>query len=239
MSATTSSTSVSSMLNQSGYLQESTTTSGLGKDDFLKLLVTQLQYQDPLNPMDDKEFVSQMAQFSSLEQLTNINDGIEKMSTVSSRQELLSAVNYIGKDVVAEGSQVSKSGESLSTITYTIESAAKAVTISIYDASGNIVQSYSQGAQNAGSYSMIWDGTNYLGGKADDGLYTVTVGAETASGESLLVDLMVSGTVTGVQTSADGTNQVVLSDGRVVNLADVKQIIEKQTASDSTSESSS
>lgn len=239
MSTTSSASSVTSLLDQSSFLQDSQSSSNLDKDDFLKLLVTQLQYQDPLNPMDDKEFVSQMAQFSSLEQLTNLNDSMEKMADVTSRQDLYGAVNYIGKDVVAEGNQISKTDGSLSTITYTIESPAKQVTVSIYDGSGNIVQSYVQGAQSAGSYSVIWDGTSYTGGTASNGVYTVTVSAEASSGSSILADLMVSGTVTGVQTGTDGTSQVVLSDGRVVDLANVKQVIEKQTASNASSGSAS
>ena len=66
----------------------------LGKDAFLKLLVTQLQNQDPLNPLDDKEFIAQLAQFSSLEQMTNISEGITSLTDKTAQQDMLSAVNY-------------------------------------------------------------------------------------------------------------------------------------------------
>ena len=79
----------------------SSSTSGLGMDAFLQLLVTQLQYQDPLDPMDDKEFVAELAQFSSLEQLTEINSGIEGLSTLTQEQQMIGAVNFIGKTIDA------------------------------------------------------------------------------------------------------------------------------------------
>ena len=71
----------------------------LGKDAFLKLLVTQLQNQDPLNPLDDKEFIAQLAQFSSLEQMSNVAAGITALTEKTAQQDMLSAVNYIGKEV--------------------------------------------------------------------------------------------------------------------------------------------
>lgn len=78
----------------------------LDKDDFLKLLITQLTHQDPLNPMEDKEFIAQMAQFSSLEQLTNLNAGLESMTNFA----MTNAVNYIGRTVTFYNSD----GEELS-----------------------------------------------------------------------------------------------------------------------------
>ena len=76
-------------------------------DSFLQLLVTQLEYQDPLSPMDDKEFVAELAQFSSLEQLTEINTGIDNLATQGTQQQLLGAVNFIGKTIEATGNAVS------------------------------------------------------------------------------------------------------------------------------------
>ena len=81
----------------------------LGKDAFLKLLVTQLQHQDPLNPLDDKEFIAQLAQFSSLEQMNNISEGITSLVKKTQEQDMLNSVNYIGKEVTASGHSVTKS----------------------------------------------------------------------------------------------------------------------------------
>ncbi|OLS37478.1 flagellar hook assembly protein FlgD [Alkalihalophilus pseudofirmus] len=92
-------------INESYFLQNQPKPSSntgqnmLGKDDFLKLLITQLQNQDPTNPMDDREFIAQMAQFSSLEQMTNINNTIQKFVDVQTSQSLVQFSELIGKEV--------------------------------------------------------------------------------------------------------------------------------------------
>ena len=70
--------------------------SNLDKDSFMLLLVTQFKYQDPLNPMEDKEFISQMAQFSSLEQLMNLNTSMESLTTATNNEQMINATSYIG-----------------------------------------------------------------------------------------------------------------------------------------------
>ena len=104
----------------------------------LTLLAAQLGHQDPLNPMEDKEFTAQLAQFSQLEQLTNINEGIGKMIDAGDRQEVLSAVSFIGKDVRAEGNVLSKSGDSVSDAYYTLESPVANIYVNIFDSWGNV-----------------------------------------------------------------------------------------------------
>lgn len=105
-------TSVNNILGQAeNEFQSAVKKSGnadLGKDAFLQLLVTQLKHQDPLNPMDDKEFVAQLAQFTSLEQLMGINTGVTSMNEAFKQQQMMNAVSYIGKDVLASGDQISK-----------------------------------------------------------------------------------------------------------------------------------
>lgn len=82
--------------------------STLDKDSFLLLLVTQFKYQDPLNPMDDKEFIAQMAQFSSLEQLMNLNTSMEGLTDATNNQQMINATSYIGKRVSVTGNTVGK-----------------------------------------------------------------------------------------------------------------------------------
>ena len=127
--ASTSSSTASSTSSSSG-------TSKLGMDAFLQLLVTQLQYQDPLSPMDDKEFVAELAQFSSLEQLTEINTGIEKLSTIGQEQQLLGAVNFIGKTIEANGTAVSLSEGTASAVTFTLPEDASTCLVNVLDSTG-------------------------------------------------------------------------------------------------------
>ena len=80
----------------------------LDKNAFMLLLVTQFKYQDPLNPMDDKEFVSQMAQFSSLEQLINLNTSMGSLTTATNNDQMINATSYIGKEVTVSGNSIGK-----------------------------------------------------------------------------------------------------------------------------------
>lgn len=204
--------------------------SALGKDAFLKLLVTQMKTQDPLNPMDDKQFVAQLAQFSSLEQLTNINSGIDKLNTATTQQQMFSAASFIGKEVKAKGSSVSKAGDNAGAIYYTLPEAATKVSINIMDANNNIVKTVDIGAKAAGEHTYQWDGRNFSGQKVADGLYNVGVTTQRADGRSMLVDLSVTGVVNGV-TSENGVFMLSTQDGRKVRFTDVQGIVTPKTSS--------
>ena len=199
--------------------------SELGKEAFLELLVTQLEHQDPLNPMDDREFTAQLAQFSSLEQLTTIASGIEALQEDNGRQEMLSAVSFIGKSVTADGSQISKSGDDIGKVYYEFDDVAAKMYINIYDQNGNIVYSANALSKQPGSYEFTWDGTNYMGSKAPDGVYQVSIAAEGVNGEAVLVDTQVSGVVAGIQ-NVNGQTYLRLEDGRMLDFVDVTQVVD-------------
>lgn len=208
----------------------STTDKGtLGKDEFLQLLVTQLQHQDPLNPLDDKEFIAQLAQFSSLEQMNNIAAGIETLNTTLTKQDSLSAANYIGKDVVAEGNSVTKIDSSVTPLYFTLEDAASQVKINVYDGNGNIMKTETLNSMQAGEYNFTWDGLDYNGKQAANGQYSVYFAAEDANGDSVFVDTQVSGTIVGITKSADGT-YFKLSDGRTVSFDSISMISQPVTS---------
>jgi len=197
----------------------------LGKQDFLNLLVKQLQYQDPLNPMDDKDFVAQLAQFSSLEQLTNISTGIDSLIKAQGRQEMMNAVGFIGKEVKATGDTLSKSGTSTSKLYYTLPGDAASVTINVMDANGNIVRSEPKGAQTAGEHSFAWDGKDYNGKKVDDGYYSVGITTARSDGKSMMVSTSVTGIVSGVTTDTNGQYVLSMTDGRLVPFTDIQGIV--------------
>lgn len=201
----------------------------LGKDAFLQLLVTQLTNQDPLNPMEDKEFVAQLTQFSSLEQLTNISEGIEGMADSTQREEQLSSVGYLGKDVRASGDTIAKSGDSISTLYFDLDEPIVGGYVNIFDSGGNILNTLTLGAMQAGTYQVEWDGTDYDGNTAPDGVYYTAMAAEAPDGSAVLVDTDVAGRVTGIHTDESGT-YLRLSDGRVVNFTNVKEVVEATSA---------
>jgi Flagellar hook capping protein len=141
---------------QGGFYGADTTAKNdvLGKDAFLKLLVTQLQNQDPLNPLDDKEFIAQLAQFSSLEQMTNISSGITSLTEKTGQQDMLSAVNYIGKEVTAEGSEMTKGENYVTPVYFTLSGAASQVYANVYDANNNLVRTEKFTSMQAGEFAF-------------------------------------------------------------------------------------
>ena len=204
--------------------------SSLGKDDFLKLLVEQLKVQDPLNPMDDKEFVAQLSQFSSLEQLTNISTGVSSLATIGNQQVALGAVGFIGKTVKATGDSVTKNGSAISAVTYTLGETAAKVSVNILDANNNIVRTVDLGGKAAGEQTFQWDGKSSSGTTMPDGIYKIGLSAQKADGTALLTAMSVTGAVTGAGNQ-DGVFKLKLADGRSVSLADIQEVVSSATTS--------
>lgn len=230
--------------SQSGFYESSTSSSSsdsnsaLDKDDFLQLLVTQLQNQDPLNPLDDKEFIAQLAQFSSLEQMNNIATGLDTLNETVSKQDALSASNYIGTYVAADGNTVSKLDDGITPLYFTLNDDAVSVTISVYDKNGNIVSSEVLDAMQEGEYTFSWDGLNYNGDEVANGQYDVYFAALKDDDSSVLVDTEVTGQIIGITKGDDGV-EFTLNDGRSVSFDDITmltQLTSSSSDSDSTSE---
>ena len=210
--------------------------SELDKEDFLTLLVAQITHQDPMNPMDDKAFTAQLAQFSSLEQLTNINDGITALGDNAERQQILGAVGYLGKTVRAGGSSMAIVDGETSTLYYGFEETAASVLINIFDPDGNLVRTDTLEGKQPGVYEYDWDGKDWKGEAMPDGVYMVGMAAVGADGESMLIQTEVSGEVAGVQTYGD-TFMLRLKDGRYVDFNNVFEIVDpNKTILDTTEE---
>lgn len=208
------------------YYGENKTTgnSELGKEEFLTLLVAQLSNQDPLNPMDDKEFTSELAEFSSLEQLTNISAGIEALAETDSMQEMVSAASFIGKTIRSEGDSISIVGGEVSHLYFEIDEQMAVGYVNIFDSSGNLVRTDYLSPAQAGFYQYDWDGLDYEGETMADGVYYAYMAAEGVTGDAILTTTDVSGQVAGVQ-AVGGSYYLRLTDGRVVNFMDVKEVV--------------
>jgi flagellar basal-body rod modification protein FlgD len=169
-------------------------TKSLGKDDFLQMLVAQLQNQDPLSPMDGTDFVAQLATFSSLEQLTNMNSQLAMQGLYQATMINTQAVNLLGKEVTVSqdnGFQVSGNAADFS---YNLIVPAENVSIVIYDSSGKAVDRIEAGKQEAGLQTMTWSR-----GSNAEGLYSYGVEAYDINGNRLPVETMMTGNVTAVQ----------------------------------------
>ncbi len=214
----------------------STTTSNifnsqLDGNAFLRLFLTQLQYQDPTNPMESYEMASQLAQFSSVEKLTNINSSLAQLESALSSIGNAQMVGLIGKEIVAQSNALQVTDGTASNATYSFEldsGDTASVTITIADANGNVVRTKDLTGQAGGDYKVDWDGLDDSGNKVGDGSYTFTVKALSSGGNA--VD--VTSTVTGVAYSyrldqsspyliLDGPNGVKVSTGNLIAITQV------------------
>jgi len=195
----------------------------LTSEDFLTLLVTELEYQDPTEPMDNVEMVNQLTQYSQLDQLTSMNDSLTELMDSLTTMTATSGLSYLGKEVEASGYTVTVSGDDISTLYYELEDDAASLSCNIYNSSGSIVASLTSDDVEAGSYSFTWDGTDYNGDAVDDGTYTVVITATDSDGDDVDVDTTTTGTVTGISTTDDGI-VLELDDGRTVNMSDVTYV---------------
>ncbi|VBB42475.1 Flagellar hook capping protein FlgD [uncultured Desulfatiglans sp.] len=199
---------------------------GLEKDDFLRLLVTQLQYQDPLNPMDSTEFTAQLAQFSSLEQMNNLNKQMEYLLMYQSSINNSQSVDFIGKEIQAAINAFEVNNSEISKLSYAIDSDVSIVTVNIYAEDGNLLRSLNQGAANAGKHEIDWDGKDANGNTVPDGIYTFEVKAVDNKGNDVQTKNFVSGQVTGI-TFEEGTTYLLLG-GLKVPVGAVVEILSAQ-----------
>jgi flagellar basal-body rod modification protein FlgD len=180
----------------SSYLSQDKVTEQ--KNMFLKLLVKQLQYQDPLNPMENTEFTAQLAQFSQLEKLTTMSNNIEQMAKFQNSMNSMQAVLYIGKQVSASGNTINYSGGE-SVISFKLESNASAVNVKIYNSEGTVVRTIEVGNALAGDISCTWDGKDINGESLSPGTYYFGIEATDYNGAAVNATTYTNGTVTGVR----------------------------------------
>lgn len=200
----------------------------LGKEDFLNLLIAQLQHQDPLDPTDSVEFTAQLAQFSSLEQLGNVNDNLEKLELYQASINNSQAVSFIGKQIVARGNGLQVTGGSPVNCEFDLPGDAGMVTVSIYDATGGFVRTIDALNLSSGRHSISWDAKDQNGNTVSDGLYRFEMMAEDPGGNPVSVTTYSSGKVTGV-TFEENTTYLV-SGERKIPVGDVIQVNLEQDA---------
>lgn len=178
----------------------------LGKEDFLTLLVAQLQNQDPLNPADPTEFTAQLAQFSSLEQLFTVNDRLEELSSANAQMEKYSTLSLIGKMIAVAGDSFSleQDGQAIS-LGYGLEGNASNVTLQIQDQTGGIVALIPGTETSAGQHFVTWDGTGLNGEPLPAGDYRLVVSALDATGQGMNASPLVSLKVQGVDLTSPVT----------------------------------
>jgi flagellar basal-body rod modification protein FlgD len=152
------------------------------KDDFLQMFVTTLKYQDPLNPMSNEQFASQLASFSQLEELQNMNTSMDNMlnSNLLMTQSINNslATTFIGKEVKTSGSDFQyKTGDGDKTLNFNLEANSTKVNVKVYNESGDLVRTIEKSNFEKGKSSVEWDGRTDAGSVAGDGKYRYIVEA--------------------------------------------------------------
>ena len=168
-------------------------------DTFLTLLTTQLQNQDPLEPLDTNQFTAQLVQFAGVEQSIKTNDNLEKLAALSSANTVTSAVSFIGKAVTAAGDTTQLvNNKAAWSYTSPVESAEAKV--SIFDQFGTLV--YSEDANlDAGTNTLFWDGRRNDGSLAPSGSYRISIDAKDKDGNNISVDTTIGGIVEAVDVT--------------------------------------
>jgi len=203
----------------------STASSSMGEDEFLQILVAQLENQDPFNSMDTTEMIGQLTQFSMLEQLTEMHETLTSSLSAQTLQTATSSVSYIGKTVMASGYELSVEDGEVSQTTYTLSDDAASLKAYIYDEDGALVRTVDIGATDAGTYDFAWDGKDDDGNAVSDGTYSIAIAGADADGNDLTASTTVSGVVNGVSVES-GSIMLTLKDGREVSLTNVQSVVD-------------
>jgi len=205
-----------------GTTKTAKTTTQESEDRFLKLLVTQMKNQDPLNPLDNAQVTSQMAQLSTVTGIEKLNTALQAMSSSFASSQSLQAAGMIGRNVLAPGSNL----QLLNGMTvggFDLKQSVDSAVVKIKDAAGNVLHSVDMGAQKEGSVMFQWDGVTDSGVNAPNGSYTFEVSAA-QGGQKVEVENLALGKVGSVSLGAAGVvlNTDVLG---AVDVAKVRQIL--------------
>ena len=174
----------------------------LGRDVFLRLLVTQLESQDPTNPVENEDFIAQLAQFTSLEQTTNINENLESLIGQNDQQNKLDLVNLIGREISAQGNIVPLQSTGDVTLAYVLEENAENVEIDIVNENGTVIRRFSNlGVHEAGPQNIVWDGEDQNGDRVDAGVYRFLPKAVNRDGGQVLATTFMRDIVKSVMIS--------------------------------------
>ena len=217
---------ISKLLQPPSQAVTTATSASLGKEDFLHLLTVQLRYQDPMNPMENTDFIAQMAQFSSLEQLQNMNQSLEKgLGSEAQLQDAFRnsmATSLVGRAVELPTIEVEWEGEGRTRIAYRIDDGARTAQLRILDARGQLVRQFDLDPSR-GQGVIEWDGKSRVATEVPAGAYRVLVLAKDAAGGAVKADALRPVTVDAVRFDRDGAT--IWADGQALSLDDLSGVL--------------
>ena len=194
----------------------------LGKDAFLKLLVAQMQNQDPLNPQSNEEFVAQLSQFTQVEQLMDLSTQFDGMYMAMNSVNNTSMTQLLGKEVVAVGNQFFHSGEDVVKLHYAAAGSTQGSKLTVYNEAGSVVYSGPLGSLKEGEGFVEWDGRGVDGQPLPEGNYTFSISGFDGNGDTVEIQELMVGIVdgmsyeTGVPTPS--INDVIFDLGQILRV---------------------
>jgi flagellar basal-body rod modification protein FlgD len=218
---TTPSQSLLDSVNGKASTANSPNSASAVQDRFMTLLVTQMKNQDPLNPMDNAQVTSQMAQLSTVTGIDKLNTTLETMMSSAQASQSLQASSLIGHSVLVAGNQIKFDGTA-GNFAVELPTSTDNMKITISDSAGNPIRQLVLGKQNAGIVPLSWDGYSDTGTKVANGDYQFTVSA-TSGGQSATANALSLQQVNSITAGATGV-KLNLGDASSVATTDVKQI---------------
>ncbi len=196
----------------------------LGQEDFLELMVAQLRNQDPMAPMENGEFLSQMAQFGTVQGIGELQNSFESFSSSVSSGQALQAAGLIGHYVLADTDKgtLAEGGQLEGVIN--VPASSPSVKVKVYDDVGQLVREVDLGGQASGDMTFVWDGTDDDGNVMSAGAYRVTAEA-TYEGASEALNVMMGSQVSSVTLNPNGGMSLGLVGGDTLEFSKVKQIL--------------
>ena len=201
----------------------------LGREDFLKMFLAQLSHQDPLNPMESTEFSAQLAQFSSLEQLFQVNQNLESLQSSQDQNAYFQALDFIGKEIVAAGDMISLEQGKTSMGRFTLDEAANCTAI-ITDPDGYPIRKISLDVLEAGQQDFEWDGRDEAGIMQEPGVYGFEITAVNMSDQILPVETQITGQVSRI--NLEGGSPVLYVGEIPLNISQILDIRVPDASSD-------
>jgi flagellar basal-body rod modification protein FlgD len=194
----------------------------LDREDFVKLFITQLQYQDPMKPIENHEMALQLAAFNQVDQLSKLNESFENLLKFVKALEFGYAGSMVGKLVKVEGNVGRVEGGSFLGASFELDKPANQVFVTIRDASGKIVRTITLQNLSKGAHTLDWDAKDNSGNQVPDGNYKISI--TVGEGENAKsITPIITGRVTSV-VFEDGKAKLKVNDEQTINLEDLKEI---------------
>lgn len=195
---------------------------GATKEQFLRLLVTQLQHQDPLNPMDAVQFTAQLAQFSLVEQALETNQQLKTLNLYEASANNARAVNLIGREILAQGDKLNINESGVGQLSFKLLGESAQTQVHVYDSAGRLVRTLDLGKRASGEHSIFWDGLDQQGRALGYGTYSFHVVAKDLKGKTVEVEQYLKGKAEAA-TFKEGVTSLLVN-GVIVPLGSILEV---------------